>query len=195
MARRVLIKLPNPANLSPQIKLEGNWTRVTNFIDGLGPSVLNGYYNGSKKFSKVVLRIVKTAIRTGNPPPGVYWEPLAKSTIKRYGEHNIYYYTGLYYKSIGFFRYKNRTIVGLPLNSKARSSSGKVSLSILSRILEDGTGGMGGGKLGGTIPPRPLWEPSYIAAGGTEKLKVEILKAIRQSLYKDFKIRSNQVKW
>lgn len=196
MAKKsTLIRLPNPKNLNPQILLDGEWIRALDFVDRFGPSVLEGYYIGTKKFSNIVLRIVKRAIRTGNPPGNTHWEPLSEYTKKRYGDHNIYYLTGSYYKSIGYYRYKNSTIVGLPLNSKARSSSGGISLSILTRILEYGTGGMGGGKQGGTIPPRPLWNPTFKEAGGLTRLNKEILTGIRQTLYKNFKIRPNQVKW
>lgn len=198
MARKsVLIKLPSPADIAKntQIKLEGDWVKAIEIWDKLGPSVLSGYYSGSGKFSRAVLKIVKRVIRDGNPPPGAYWEPLSPNTLKRWGEHDIYYLTGLYYRSVGFFRYKNKTIVGLPLNSRARSSSGGVALSVLARILEYGTGGIGGGKSNGTIPPRPLWNPAFKAAGGLEKLNKEIIRAIRQSLYNGFKIRPNQIKW
>lgn len=199
MARKVNINIPGPGSFVPQIKLYGQWQRAVNQVNGLAPAIQRGYDEATLKFSRRLLRIVKEAIATGTPPKGsgVYWEPLSPATIKRYKNqypgHHLYYLSGLYYRSVGFFHYKNRTMVGLPINKK-RSSQGGLTLNQLAKILEFGTGGMGGGKQGGTIPARPLWAPSFKAAGGMGELKREILKSLRTQLYK-LGFKANQVKW
>lgn len=196
-----MINIPNPGHLVPEIKIEGDWVRVENLLDGVGPSVVKGYTKGATRFANVVLQIVKTAIRTGTPPPGAQWPPLSPFTKKRYGDHKIYYLTGTYYKAIGFRKYRNKMVIGLPPRAY-RSSSGRLPLSVLARILEFGTRAFNNESIGEEgetrapmIPPRPLWRPSYSAAGGNQKLSREIIKGIRQSLYQDFRIRANQVRW
>ena len=195
MARRVNINLPNPGNLEFQIKLEGDWVKVSQYIDSLAPSIQRGYDIATSRFAKSLLVIVKRSIVSGTPPKGggVTWEPLSPATIHRYGDHPIYYLTGLYHRSVGFFKYKSRTFIGLPINRK-RSSNGGLTLNQLAIILEYGTGGMGGGKIGGTIPPRPLWGPSLKSIGGKEKLKSQIITELRRQLSK-YGIKPNQVKW
>lgn len=198
MSKKVNINIPNPNSVIPQIKLHGDWVRAERVIDKLGPRILKGYDIAVEKFARRILTIVRTSIRTGTPPKGggVYWEPLAPSTLRRYKnfpDHHLYHLTGLYGRSVGLFRYKSRTLVGLPINKK-RSSQGGLTLNELAKILEFGTGGRGGGKSSGTIPPRPLWAPSLKAVGGRERLRKEILTEIRRQL-SSLGIKPNQVKW
>lgn len=190
--------MPNPKLVVPEIKLYGNWLKAEEVIDKLAPQIQKGYDIAVNKFANRILTIVRKAIRTGTPPPGggVHWEPLAPSTLKRYKnypDHHLYHLTGLYGRSVGLFHYKSRTLVGLPINKK-RSSQGGLTLNELAKILEFGTGGVGGGKSSGTIPPRPLWAPSLKAAGGRKKLKQEIITEIRRQVA-SLGVRPNQVRW
>lgn len=196
MAKKIPhLSIPSIGNLPIEIKLYGDWHKAIELVDNLGPSIKKGYDIAVNKFSKDLLKIVLFSIATGTPPKGtgINWEPHSPITTKKYGEHPIYYLTGTYYRAIGLFKYKDRTLVGLP-RSKGRSSSGGITLGELAKILEYGTGGKGGGKSNGTIPPRPLWNPSIKAVGGKEKLRSMIIKNIRKQLY-GFGIRANQVKW
>ena len=188
------ITLPNLGNLNLEIKLEGDWNKVNRLTDGLGNSIESGYNIAINKFSKRLLRIVKNCISTGTPPRGVNWEPLSSATIRRYGNHDLFYLTGLYYRSIGLYRYKSRTLIGMPINKK-RSSQGGITLGGLARILEYGTYSKGSGRGKGAIPPRPLWAPSFKQLNGMNGLRKEILTEIRRQLYRDFGIRANQVRW
>ena len=196
MAKKVNITIPNIDNLGIEVKLYGDWVKVDSVVTGVAKSIQKGYDISIDRFSKRLLRIVKTSIATGIPPrgSGVYWEPLSRATIDKYGEHPIYYLTGLYHKSVGLFKYKSRTLVGLPIG-KSRLSSGGITLNQLAIILEYGTGGYGSGGSSGTIPPRPLWAPSLIAMGGKEYLRKLILTNIRKQLRTDFSIKANQVRW
>lgn len=195
MAKKVNINLPNPSTLVPQVKLFGEWVRAEQVINNLPSRIQKAYDIATNKFANRLLKIVKTSIRSGTPPPngGVYWEPLAESTLRKYGDHPTYYLTGLYYRSVGLFKYKSRTLIGLPINKK-RASQGGLTLNQLAKILEFGTGGKGGGRNTGTIPPRPLWAPSLKSVGGREKLRAEILTEIRRQ-FKSLGLKANQVKW
>lgn len=195
MARKVNVTLPNLSDLQFQIKLDGDWVRVGQLIDNLAPDIQKAYDTATSKFARALLRIVKTSIATGSPPKGsgVYWEPLSDATLRKYGDHPTYYLTGLYHRSVGLFKYKSRTLIGLPIGKK-RSSQGGLTLNQLALILEYGTGGKGGGKSRGTIPPRPLWGPSLKSIGGKEKLRATILTELRRR-FSRYGIKPNQVKW
>ena len=94
---------------------------------------------------------------------------------------------------MGLFKYKSRTLIGLPIGKK-RSSQGGLTLNQLALILEYGTGGKGGGKSRGEIPRRPLWGPCLKSIGGKEKLRASILTELRRRFGK-YGIKPNQVKW
>lgn len=187
MAKRISISLPRLSDLTLQVKLEGKWTTLENLGDNLGNAVKTGYDIAIQKFSSDLLRIIVKSLTTGIPPVGggVVWEPLSPATIKRYGKHNIYYLTGLYSRSVGLFKYRSRTLVGLPYNTR-RSSQKKLTMNQLAIILEQGTSD-------GRIPARPVWAPSLKAVGGKGKLKKSILTEIRRQLLK-YGVRPNQVK-
>ena len=188
MSRKVNVTLPSLSNINIELHLTGEWSRVQYGIDRLSPDIKDGYDKAIEAFSSNLLKIIKRAIISGSPPPnsGVTWEPLSPSTIKRWGEHPIYYLTGLYYRSIGLYTYKSRTLVGLPIGVKLASNR-NITLNQLAKILEFGTRDE-------RIPARPLWAPSVRAAGGTQKLKKQILANIRSNLGRSFGIRPNQVR-
>lgn len=194
MPKPTNINIFSSNNIPIKIKLYGNWTEAIHLVDSLGPSIQKGYDIAVKKFSRDLLKIIRFSIATGTPPKGsnINWQPHAPSTIKRYGEHPIFYLTGLYHRSVGVYKYKGRTLIGL--QSKQRSSSGGITLIELANILEYGTKGFGGGMDDAGIPPRPLWNPALKAVGGKEKLRNLIIKNIRKQLY-DSGIKANQVKW
>ena len=83
MARRVNITLPKVSDLTPQVKLEGDWEKVTALVENLGPSIQRGYDVAVNKFARDLLRIVTRSLTTGIPPigGGVTWQPLSPSTI------------------------------------------------------------------------------------------------------------------
>lgn len=189
MAKKVNVTLPNVNSLNFQIKLEGDWVKVSTAMSRLAPDIQDGYDRAVVKFSNDLLKIVRRSMVTGTPPPrsGITWEPLSPSTIKRWGKHPIYYLTGLYCNSVGLFKYKSRILVGLPINTR-KSSNKNLTLNQLAKILEYGTTDL-------TIPARPLWRPSLESAGGLKKLRKDILTNIRSNLTHSFGIKPNQVKW
>lgn len=185
-SRKVNINIPDISNLSLQVKLEGQWHKLDSLSNNLQESVLEGYKKGVNIFSNRLLRIVRRSLTTGTPPPnsGVYWQPHSEATKRRWGVHPIYNLTGLYARSIGLHEYKSRTLIGLPINM-SKASQG-ATLNWVAIINEYG--------LGGKIPARPVWGPSFKSVGGYEGLQKELLKNIRQKLYQATGIRSNQVK-
>lgn len=189
MAKKVNVTLPRLSDLHIEIKSHGDWQRVIYGVSNLSKDIENGYNKSVEVFSSQLLRIIRRSMASGTPPPnsGVTWEPLSPATIKRWGDHPIYYLTGLYYRSIGLFRYKSRTLVGLPIGHK-RSPKGNLTMNQLAKILEFGTEDE-------RIPARPLWAPSLKSVGGTRKLKKMILANIRSNLGKSFGIKPNQVRW
>lgn len=188
MARKVNLTLPNIADLNLQVKLEGDWRRLDVLSDELGPSIQQGYDIATNKFANHLLKIIKKSLHTGIPPfgSGVHWQPLAQSTIKRYGPHNLFYLTGLYARSVGLYSYKSRVLVGLPINNRL-SSQKNLTLNQLAKTLEFGSHD-------GRIPSRPLWGPAIKSVGGRTQLKRMILTEIRRKL-NQHGIKANQVKW
>lgn len=86
----------------------------------------------------------------------------APGTVKKYGEHTLLRLTGQYAKSVTVVKTKNRTFVGLPIGIKKITYTGKTSRKTLNQIaimLEYGS-------RDGNLPPRPLWNPAFKAAGG-----------------------------
>lgn len=192
-SKKVNITFPNPGLLNLEIHTTHGWEKAINVVENLSPTIQKGYDRAINKFSKSLLRIVKTSLTTGKPPSGsnVYWQELAESTIERYGNHNIYYMTGLYARSVGLFQYKSRTYVGLPINRK-RSSTGGITLNQLAIILEYGSSNNSEGR--GYIPPRPVWGPAYQSLGGNTQLKKTILTELRSQIRSDLGIMPNQVR-
>lgn len=191
-SKSINITFPSLSSLGIQIKLDGKWGKLDTLASNLAPSISKGYEEAVKLYSKRLLRIIKKSLITGIPPEGsgVTWPPLAPSTIKRYGQHNIYNLTGLYANSVGLHEYKSRTIIGLPIQKK-RSSAGKITLNQLAILLEYGSKET---EDTGSIPPRPLWRPALASVGGKKQLKADIMKNIRSKLLSSTGIRPNQIK-
>lgn len=151
------------------------------------PSILTkGYAKGTEKFGNQLLRIVRRSLNTGMPPKGseVSWPPHSPgtikkySTIKKYGEHTLLNLTGQYAKSVTIVKGKKRTFVGLPIGIKKITYTGKTSRKTLNQIaimLEYGS-------RDGNLPPRPLWDPAFKAAGGKAVLQKEIRNEIRKEI-------------
>lgn len=187
MANRVSIGIPRGIG-DIEIRLEGNWRLVDQFMEELASNIQSGYDIAVSKFSKKLMGIIKKSMITGTPPQGggVYWEPLASSTIKKYGNHPIYYLTGLYCRSIGIYKYRGKTLIGLPRNFK-KASNQKITLNQLAILLEYGSKG------GGNIPPRPLWRPAVKSVGGIVELRKSALTEIRRKFLK-YGFKANQVR-
>lgn len=154
------------------------------------PSILTkGYEKGTEKFGNQLLRIVRRSLNTGVPPrgsSGVSWPPHAPGTIKKYKkykkyeDHTMLHLTGQYARSVTLVKGKKRTFVGLPIGIKKITYTGKTSRKTLNQIaimLEYGS-------RDGNLPPRPLWDPAYKAAGGKAALQKEIRNAVRNELRK-----------
>jgi hypothetical protein len=186
------VNLNMPTFPEIEIRLEGQWVKVSSLINGMPASVKKGYASGITSVSRSILTIVRRAIRTSQPPPnsGVRWAPLAKP---KPGQKGIYNLTGNYLRSVGVFQYKSRTVVGLPYNKNVPSKTGrskKITLNQLAILLEHGSllSGQGG------IPQRPLWAPSYKSYGGNKKVVKVILRSIRRELIKRYGLNSMQIR-
>lgn len=179
----------------PQIELHltGEWVKVEDLTSGIGQSIQKGYDRGIGRFTTLVINKVKNAIRSGRPPSGsqVYWPPLSQAYIDRlkskFPDHHIYSLTGLYERSIGIYRYKNRTILGLPYKNKPGNNRATTTLNQVAIILEYGS-------KDGSIPSRPLWKPSLKSVGGIKRIKKEVMHGIRSQLHRDFGINPKQIR-
>lgn len=188
------ISITVPQMPQVEVKIYGEWQKVTNLINGMPDAVLTGYRIGSNKSAKAIIRIVKRAVKTGLPPKGATWPALAKSTISAHGEHKIYSLKGHYGKAIGIREYKGRIVMGVPINMKVPGAKGSITMNQLGIILEHGTKLSGEGDGRNDIPPRPLWAPSFQEFGGKEKLKKVILREIRSSIISKFNLTANQIR-
>ena len=111
---------------------------------------------------------------------GVSWPPHAPGTIKKYGDHTMLHLTGQYARSVTLVKGKKRTFVGLPIGIKKITYTGKTSRKTLNQIaimLEYGS-------RDGNLPPRPLWNPAFKAAGGKAALQKEIRNEVRKEIRK-----------
>ena len=208
MARRVNITMPSPNKLV-DIHLTGDWQQVILGMDSASQEVLKGYNAAVEEFSNKVLKIVRTAIATGQGPNGVRWEPHSPKYTRSYGKHPIYRLTGQYYSAVGVYGNRSRTWIGLPYNARySRTGSHSLTLNQIAILLEYGRGGGAGsnhveGEEGeedgydnstSYMPARPLWAPAFIEAGGKRKLEDRLLYHIRSHLAKAFKVNHNQIK-
>ena len=143
------------------------------------PSILTkGYAKGTERFGNQLLRI--RSLNTGIPPrgSGVSWPKHSPGTIKKYGEHTLLNLTGQYARSVTIVKGKKRTFVGLPIGIKKITYTGSPSRRTLNQIaimLEYGS-------RDGNLPPRPLWNPAFKAAGGKAALQREIRNEIRKEI-------------
>lgn len=188
-SNKVSIRLPEMPQV--EIKIHGEWQKADALINGMAPEVLAAYHRGATRCSKALVRIIRRAIKTGLPPGDARWPALAKSTIKSHGKHNIYHLSGLYGSVIGLRQYKNRTVIGVPINMKVPNTD--LTLNQLGIILEHGSAIDSDGD-GNGIPKRPLWAPAFKEYGGVGRLKVEILRDIRRGLIARFHLRANQIR-
>lgn len=154
------------------------------------PEILRrAYNNAAMEFAKKLLRVVKTCLNKGQPPPGqgVSWPPHSPHTIKRFGAHPLLHLTGQYAREVQIMKNKKngRIMVGVPNVIKERQTSksqgGTTTNSIrtlnqIAYILEIGTS---------NIPPRPLWKPAYQAAGGNKEIRKLMVKHIRKEIRKE----------
>lgn len=179
-----------------QVKIDGKWTRVTTAVDGIGPAIQRGYDRVIGRISKRLLRDLRMAIESGGPD-GVHWEPLSPKTLETYAKHGWntdgpYNRTGLFYRSLGLYKYGKRTYVGLPSNIRTK---GGLTMVQLARLLETGTTENDEGEeiTKNHIPPRPLFQPTFQAMGGMPYIKRELLREIRSELLR-LGFHPNQVK-
>lgn len=152
------------------------------------PSILTeGYAKGTERFGNQLLRIIRRSLNTGIPPRGseVSWPKHSPGTIKKYariikkyGEHTLLNLTGQYARSVTIVKGKKRTFVGLPIGIKKITYTGSPSRRTLNQIaimLEYGS-------RDGNLPPRPLWNPAFKAAGGKAALQRGIRNEIRKEI-------------
>lgn len=186
------ITIPQLPNI--ELHTTGDWVKVMDLTDNIGNTILKGYQKGSDKVSRLILNIVRRSLASGRPPSGTHWPPLSQvyneKLKKKYPGHKIYNLTGLYSRSVGIYKYKNRTLIGLPYNAKPSNPRSKISLIEVAIILEFGNRQ----SSISSIPARPLWKPSLKAIGGNNRLKKEIMWGIRSQLYLDFGINPKQIK-
>lgn len=184
-SNKVNINIPSP---NIDIELFGDWDKAIELPEKVVIAMAEGYAKGTQECSRDLVKIVKKAINTGLPPggSGVNWTPLSPNTIKKHGAHNIYNLTGFYERSIGVYTYKNRVLVGIPLNIR---TPGGLTINQLAIILEHGSSNAGNGG----IPPRPLWAPALASYGGKEKIRKVLIKHIKKSIRDHTGIEPNQI--
>lgn len=181
-SRKININLSN--NLCDiQIYVDPVKQRQAERLIAKTPSIMKlGYELGTRKFGNQLLRIVRCSLNKGLPPPGskVSWPPHATATLKKYGAHTLLNLTGQYARSVTMVTQKDRTFVGLPPGLRKITYSGRTSRKTLNQIaimLEYGS-------RDGNLPPRPLWQPAFEAAGGNKVLEKEIRNQLRKELRK-----------
>lgn len=182
MAKKVNINISLPIG-SVQIYVDPRKQMQAEKLITRTPQIMQrGYDLGSRKFGNQLLRIVRRSLNNGLPPPGskVSWPKHSIATLKKYGAHTLLNLTGQYARSVTMVTQKDRTFVGLPPGLRKITYSGRTSRKTLNQIaimLEYGS-------RDGNLPPRPLWQPAFEAAGGNKVLEKEIRNQLRKELRK-----------
>lgn len=152
--------------------------KAEKFIGSMPHILTTAYEKGTLKFGNQLLRIIRRCLNNGMPPPGsgVSWPPHSAATVKALGEHTLLKWTGQYSKSVGIFKQKHRTYIGLPPNVPKirKKGTSRRTLNQVAIMLEYG--------IGANLPPRPLWNPAYKSIGGDKALRKYIISEIRKQL-------------
>lgn len=171
-----------------RIELTGDWEKVGQLLDNLDTTVLIGAKAGQLSASKKLISIIKKNIRENGSSIG--WAPLSSKYKERkeregYSPDNIYYMTGLYYRSINNWSSGLVHYVGIKKNIRHPKKNGKKSLTLsqIATILEHGS-------ITQNIPARPLWGPSYKQFGGNLRLKGLLVWHIRNQIYLRHQVRA-----
>lgn len=147
------------------------------------PKILTDAYTlAATKYAERLARMARSCLAHGMPPKGsgVSWPPHAESTVKRLGAHTLLNWSSQYYHHIRVLKRGKHIAVGVPTGlRKTRpdgwKSSSPLTLSQVAKILEFGSD---------KIPPRPLWQYLWPAAGGQDAYKKELVQQIRKQIRK-----------
>lgn len=182
MAKRQTSSISTYLPLVPKIEIinQGNWERADRGLSQLQPAIQKGYDKGASIFTNKLLRIIRKAVATHTPPAGsgISWPPLSRPSKGK----GIYYNKGDFYRAIGIYHYRGKTLVGMPSGNRHYSG---LTLNQLAIILEYGNE---------KIPARPLWRPSVKSAGGVKELRRILLREIRRSIMSRTGLKANQIR-
>lgn len=183
--KRLKIEASLP-DLLPKLYInKGKLAKAQEFFDKMPEHMNSAYEKACNLFAKQILAKVRKAIATGTPPPApnVSWPPLAPKTLKiyekwGYDEASPWLLLGQMLQEVNIFKNnRGRYYVGFKPNTKAiqpnpnsTSTKPRPTIAKLANMLERG---------GDYHPPRPLFNPAYVAAGGKERLENFILRELK----------------
>lgn len=174
------------ASLIPEVYVRPlDQRRIEIFFQRFPHLVEQAYDQACFRFARQILGIIRTALRTGMPPPGggVSWAPLQPKTIYAYtkwGHPNAHpwYVLGQMLREINIQRNnRHRYFVGFPPgitavhpnpNSKSKK---RPTLAQLAATLESTTDYRAG---------RPLFNPAFKSAGGYERLQKFVVQELKR---------------
>ena len=164
-----LTRQRNLTSYSTEIQFIGDWDRVARLLGDVPMIIDKGSKLGQQSAAKKLMKIVKHHIKTNGGELG--WP----STTLKYQENKaargfdpgrLLYMTGTYYWSIKQWEQRGRVYVGIPKGTQHPTS--KLTVAEIANILEHGSQAR-------SIPPRPLWAPSFRQMGGSKKVRSLIL--------------------
>lgn len=143
-----------------EIKLEGNWTKFNEIVNGSNILMVMGVRQGQKEFAEAYRDAVKKNIITGGrrfgyPPNNLNY--LYKK-LRGVGSSTPLVWSKAFYNSVEIrvTRDGKRWLVGIPSGIKRQSYSNKekneLTISEYANILEHGNG---------KIPPRPVFADTF----------------------------------
>lgn len=183
--RHESLRIPTP---QPYIKPIAKG-RVEYLFKHIPEEMQGAYDEGTRRFCKLLLRVVKKAMTNGVPPPDgeTQWDPLSERTLKKYSKWGVkstnpWYGAGDLYKHIQVLKANNKNWnVGFPRGMSATHPNPKYkgdrpTMNKLMQYLEDPL----------DRPKRPIWSPAFNSVGGAKKLSQYISKALKEKV-KEYK--------
>lgn len=167
-------------NLTPDIKLEGDWDKARALFGGqLQAAVLIGAKKGQLAAAKKIQALVRKNIRlqsAGNARWPDHSEAYAKrKAAKGWGDQK-WKSTGQYYRNIKVMDRGTNVFVGVPRGAKGKVHEDALNLTEIANILERGSAA-------NNIKARPLWRPSFREFGGKTRVAYHINYHIRQEIF------------
>lgn len=173
-------------NISPEVKLFGDWARTRHLTETIGNTIEQGAMAGQEAAAQKLRNIVKMYIRTGGAGIQPAWPPYSekyrKYKEKRGWNKGFYRATDLYYNSIDVWSNGKNYYVGLKAGVR-HPTPNSPTLAYIARVMETGSTKR-------NIQPRPLWTPSFRKLGGNRGIKAIMMWHIRDQIYKTYGIRA-----
>lgn len=144
----------------------GNWSGVMLKLANLDPMIKRAARSSQYVLGRDIISRVKGHLKNQD----LGWKKLAKSTIKRKGHSIALLEYGTYYENIRLWQKDLLVNVGVPQGVKEKNNT---ETALMAAFHEYGAKG---------VPKRPLWNPTFREMGGSEGIRVRLVRGIKNYL-------------